>query len=89
MELESLVAPEADAAGEASRLIERFPELWSGASEGERRRLLLTMLDAGAGPGPRGRGPISEGEREKVPERQRDRVLPACVRPPHRLRGPI
>jgi len=46
MELESLVAPEADAAGEAGRLIERLPELWSGANEGERRKLLLTMLDA-------------------------------------------
>ena len=46
MELESLVAPEADAASEAGWLIERLPELWSGASEGERRKLLLSMLDA-------------------------------------------
>ncbi len=46
MELESLVAPEADAASEAGRLIERLPELWSGANERERRKLLLTMLDA-------------------------------------------
>jgi hypothetical protein len=46
MELESLIAPEADAASEAGRLIARLPELWSGANEGERRKLLLSMLDA-------------------------------------------
>jgi len=46
LELESLVAPEADAAGEAGMLIARLPELWSGANEVERRALLLTMLDA-------------------------------------------
>ena len=46
MELESLVAPEADAASEAGRLIEQLPELWSGANEGERRKLLLSMLAA-------------------------------------------
>ncbi len=46
MELESLVVPEADAAGEAGRLIERLPEMWSEANEEERQRLLLTMLDA-------------------------------------------
>ena len=46
MELESLVVPQADAAEEAGRLIERLPELWSGANMEERRRLLLTMLDA-------------------------------------------
>ena len=45
MELESLVLPEADAAGEAGRLIERLPELWAGASMDERRKLLLTMLE--------------------------------------------
>jgi hypothetical protein len=27
-------------------LIDRLPELWSGANEGERRKLLLSMLDA-------------------------------------------
>ena len=46
MELESLVVPEADAAGEAGRLIEKLPELWAGASMEERRKLLLTMLEA-------------------------------------------
>ncbi len=46
MELESLVVPQADAAEEAGRLIERLPELWSNANMEERRRLLLTMLDA-------------------------------------------
>ena len=44
MELESLIAPEADAASEAGRLIERLPEMWSGANEGERRKLLLSMV---------------------------------------------
>ena len=33
-------------ASEAGRLIERLPDLWSGANEGERRKLLLSMLDA-------------------------------------------
>ena len=46
MELESLVLPEADAAAEAGRLISRLPNLWSGANFEERRKLLLTMLDA-------------------------------------------
>ncbi len=45
-ELESLVVPEADAAEEAGRLIEQLPELWSEATPQERRKLLLTMLDA-------------------------------------------
>ena len=46
LELESLVLPEADAAAEAGRLIERLPDLWTGATGEERRRLLVTMLDA-------------------------------------------
>ena len=45
-ELESLVLPEADAAAEAGKLISELPKLWSGASLEERRKLLLTMLDA-------------------------------------------
>ena len=45
-ELESLVIPEADAAAEAGRLIERLPDLWAGANLEERRKLLLTMLEA-------------------------------------------
>ena len=46
LDLESLVLPEADAAAEAGRLISRLPKLWSGANLEERRKLLLTMLDA-------------------------------------------
>ena len=46
MELESLVLPEADAAVEAGKLISRLPKLWLGANLEERRKLLLTMLDA-------------------------------------------
>ncbi len=38
--------PEADAAAEAGRLISQLPKLWSGAKLEERRKLLLTMLDA-------------------------------------------
>jgi site-specific DNA recombinase len=46
MELESLVVPEANAAEEAGRLIRDLPKLWTGANLEERRKLLLTMLDA-------------------------------------------
>ena len=46
MELESLVVPEASAAEGAGRLLLDLPKLWTGASLEERRRLLLTMLDA-------------------------------------------
>jgi len=46
MELEALVVPEADAAREAGELIMRLPDLWEKADLGERRKLLLTMLDA-------------------------------------------
>jgi site-specific DNA recombinase len=45
LELESLVVPEADAAEEAGKLIQQLPDLWEGATLGERRQLLLTMLD--------------------------------------------
>ena len=45
LELESLVVPQADAAEEAGKLIERLPELWEDANATERRKLLLTMLD--------------------------------------------
>jgi len=45
LELESLVVPQADAAEEAGRLIEKLPELWTEANLTERRKLLLTMLD--------------------------------------------
>ena len=38
--------PEADAVAEAGRLVQRLPELWRAADLSERRRLLLTLLDA-------------------------------------------
>ena len=44
--LASLVVPGVDAAEEAGRLLESLPELWQQADLSERRRLLLTMLDA-------------------------------------------
>jgi len=46
VELESLVLPEADAAVTAGKLLENLPRLWEKADLGERRRILLTMLDA-------------------------------------------
>ncbi len=45
-DLASLVVPEADAVAEAGRLVKRLPELWAEADLSERRRLLLTVLDA-------------------------------------------
>lgn len=46
MELESLVVPEADAAEEAGKLIKDLPGLWAMTNDEEKRKLLLTMLDA-------------------------------------------
>ena len=46
MELESLVVPQANAAEEAGKLIMNLPKLWNEANLEERRKLLLTMLDA-------------------------------------------
>ena len=46
IELESLVVPQANAAEEAGKIIADLPRLWARANEEERRRLLLTMLDA-------------------------------------------
>ncbi len=46
MELESLVAPQADAAEEAGKLILDLPMLWGKANQEEKRKILLTMLDA-------------------------------------------
>ena len=45
-DLASLVVPEADAVAEAGRLLLLLPELWAKADLPERRRLLLTVLDA-------------------------------------------
>ena len=46
MEIESLVVPQADAAEEAGKLILDLPMLWDEANQEEKRKLLLTMLDA-------------------------------------------
>ena len=46
MQLESLVVPGVNAAEEAGNLIHRLPDLWVSANLGERRKLILTMLDA-------------------------------------------
>ena len=46
MELESLIIPQANAAEEAGKLIMDLPGLWAGANQEEKRKLLLTMLDA-------------------------------------------
>ncbi|MFC1873608.1 hypothetical protein ACFLW3_02220 [Chloroflexota bacterium] len=46
MELESLVIPEANAAEEAGNLIMNLPRLWVNANQEERRKILLTMLNA-------------------------------------------
>lgn len=45
-DLTALVVPEADAVAEAGRLVQRLPELWAAADLSERRRLLITVLDA-------------------------------------------
>ena len=44
--LRSLVVPDADVAVQAGRLLEDLPRLWQKADLGERRRILVTMLDA-------------------------------------------
>ena len=46
MELESLIVPAANAAEEAGKLIMNLKDLWAEANLEERRKLLLTMLDA-------------------------------------------
>ena len=46
MELESLVIPQANAAEEAGKLILNLPKLWVNANDEEKRKLLLSMLDA-------------------------------------------
>ena len=44
--LRSLVVPDADVALEAGKLLEHLPKLWKKAGLSERRRVLMTMLDA-------------------------------------------
>ena len=52
-EMASLVVPDADAVAEAGRLVQDLPMLWEKADLGEKRKLLLTVLDAvGACPEP-------------------------------------
>ena len=46
MQLETLTLPKAEAAREAGELIMGLPRLWEKASLEERRKLLMTMLDA-------------------------------------------
>jgi len=46
MELESLVVPAADAAEEAGKLILNLHKLWIEANLEEKRKLLLSMMDA-------------------------------------------
>jgi len=46
LELESLVVPQANAAEEAGKLIKDLPQLWTNSNLEERRKLLLTMIDA-------------------------------------------
>ena len=46
MDLESLVEPTANAAEEAGKVIMNFGALWTEANLEERRKLLLSMLDA-------------------------------------------
>ena len=46
MELESLVVPGVNGAEEARNLIHDLPKLWSSANPEERRKLLLTVLEA-------------------------------------------
>ncbi len=44
--LSGLVVPEVDATREAGKLLEELPNLWNEADLGERRKILVTMLDA-------------------------------------------
>ena len=44
--LRSLVGPDADVALQAGKLLEDLPRLWEKADLGERRCILMTMLDA-------------------------------------------
>jgi len=46
MHMESLIVPAVDAAKEAGELIHKLPKLWQEADASERRKLILTMLDA-------------------------------------------
>jgi len=46
LELESLVIPEIHVAEEAGKLLQNLPQIWSLATPGEQRKLLVSMLDA-------------------------------------------
>ena len=45
-QLSDLVVPGIDAMREAGRLLESLPNLWEKANLGEKRKILMTMLDA-------------------------------------------
>ena len=45
-ELASLVIPDVDAAKEAGKLLEELPTLWEEADLSERRKILVTMMEA-------------------------------------------
>jgi site-specific DNA recombinase len=45
-ELNALVVPEADASAEAGKLLEDLPRLWREADLSEKRKLLMSLLDA-------------------------------------------
>jgi hypothetical protein len=46
MELESFIIPQVNSTKEAGKLTMDLPRLWKKANEEEKRKLLLTMLDA-------------------------------------------
>jgi site-specific DNA recombinase len=46
LELESLIIPEINATQEAGKLIINLPQLWASANGEEKRRLVLSVLDA-------------------------------------------
>jgi site-specific DNA recombinase len=46
LELESLIIPEVNATWEARKLITNLPQLWASANGEEKRRLVLSVLDA-------------------------------------------
>jgi site-specific DNA recombinase len=45
LDLESLVVPQVSLSEDAGKLLKELPSLWAGATMGERRKLLLAMLD--------------------------------------------
>ena len=83
-DLTALVVPEADAVAEAGRLVQRLPELWAAADPSERRRLLLTVLDAVYVDARDARAVVSVRPKAAF-EVLWERLLPAASRQPLRL----